>query len=146
MAKKKAVKSAKSPAEKLRPHVKKVLLEAAKNPKKPYLTAFQILDLLPPKVRDGLIQDQGSAGGNKAFVRYAASSVIKNAARSVTKDIVHLGTHGVEFTVNGQKLEPSDKDQIAAYRLLPVRKTKASSSQTAEAVKTTPRQRQGEDR
>lgn len=135
MAKKKAAKVAKSPAEKLRPHVKRVLLQAAKNPKKPYLTAFQILDLLPPTVRDRLIQEQGSAGGEKAHVRYAASSVIKNAALSVTWDFVHLGTHGVEFTVNGQKLEPSDKNQVAAYRLSPGPKAKESS-----------RQQQAEDR
>jgi hypothetical protein len=122
MAKKKAVKSAKNPAEAMRPYVKKVLLKAAKNPKKPYLTAFQILDLLPEEIRDDLIKDQGSAGGENAKVQYAASCVIKNAARSVANDIVHLGTHGLEFTVNGKTVEPSDKNQIAAYRLLPIKK------------------------
>ena len=56
MAKKKV---AKTDSQSLRPDVKKVLLAASKKANKPYLSAFQILDLLePPSVRDNLYGSQ----------------------------------------------------------------------------------------
>ncbi len=131
MAKKKAVQPAMTAAAMLRPKVKKVLLEEAKQPKQPFLTAFQILDKLAPKVRNALIQNHQSPGGDKAYVRYAASQVVKDAVRWLAPEIIFLDTHGIKFTVNGISLKPSSKEQIAAYRLRPVKKTAAKKPKTA---------------
>lgn len=131
MAKKSAVQSVKSPAAKLRPQVRKVLVEAAKLSKHVYLTAFQILDKLPPRVRSALIKNHMSEGGKNASVRYPASQVVKNSARYLTKDIIFLGTHGIEFMVNGKVVKPSGHEHIAAYRLLPPNKKMAAKGRTS---------------
>ncbi|WP_437202073.1 hypothetical protein [Planctomicrobium sp. SH664] len=142
MAKKKA---ATTRSQKLRPHVKKILSEAAKHPKRPFLTAFQILDLLGPKVRQKLIQETGSPGGDKAHVRRAASMDIKDAARSVATEVVHMSTSGVEFTIDGQKLPPSSKETIALYRIVPSKTGSGTAKPKATKVLQHP-QNSGEDR
>ena len=136
MAKKKV---AKTDSQSLRPDVKKVLLAASKKANKPYLSAFQILDLLePPSVRDNLILKCGSPGGDKAHVKRPASMVVKDAAMSLTKDIVFIDTHGVEFKVQGKNLTPSSKEHLALYRLLlPPRKRVAVKRKVAAIVKDT---------
>lgn len=132
MAKKKA---SKTQSEKLRPQVKKVLLAAAKNSKKPYLTAFQILDLLEPRIRNSLIQLRHSRGGDKAYVLRAASMDVKDAARSVANDIVYMGVRGVEFMVDGIKVKPSSTKQIALYRIISSAKAKATVKRRGVARK-----------
>ncbi len=131
MAKKKTVQPAKTAAAYLRPHVKKVLLEAAKLPGQPYLTAFQILDKLPPRLLKLVIKVHEVEGGKKAYRRYPASVAIKNAAFWLTKDIIYISTHGLTFTVNGKTIVPSSDKKIAAYRLLPVKKKAAKKPKMA---------------
>lgn len=144
MAKKKPFRTASTRSQKLRPLVKTVLLKAAKDPKKPFLSAFQILDELKPKDKNKLIQQTGSPGGDKAYVRRAASMDIKDAARSVATEIVQLSTKGVTFTVNNLPLPPSSKRVIALYRIVKKQpsapKTTAAngkSGRTTKRLKTT---------
>ncbi len=137
MAKKKSAKAATTRSQKLRPYVKKVLREAAKHPKRPFLSAFQILDQLEPKVRQKLIRETGSPGGHKAYVRRAASMDVKDAARAVATEIVYLSTSGVEFVVNGKNVVPSSQQNpIALYRMDPtVVRKRAAKAATKKATK-----------
>ena len=136
MAKKKTARTASTRSQKLRRHVKKVLLTAAKHPKTPFLSAFQILDELDTPIKNKLIQVTGSPGGDKAYVRRAASMDIKDAARVVASEIVQMSTKGVAFTVNGLPIIPSSKGVIALYRLLK-KKPSATTNAAASRGKTT---------
>lgn len=129
-----AKKVAKTDSQRLRPQVRKVLLEAAKKTNKPYLSAFQILDKLEPSIRDALILRCGSPGGDKAHVRRPASMVVKDAAMSLTKDIVFMDTHEVEFKVQGKNLTPSSKERLALYRLIPPVRLRTSIKRKVAAI------------
>lgn len=120
-------KAAKTVSQMIARHVKKVLTEAARSPDRPYLTAYQILQLLPPKVRDELI-DAFGRGGDKAYTHhYAATQAVKDAARSAANDIAYLKTDGLEITIAGKPIPPSGKT-CALYRRLRVSPKKKSST------------------
>jgi hypothetical protein len=87
MAKKKTI-TTRSASQRVAAHVKEVLKKNADFASTNcYMTAYQILQLLPQKVRDRLIKKHG-LGGKGASVEYAATEVIAKAAKAVTNDIV----------------------------------------------------------
>lgn len=115
MAKKKT-KAVRSPVERVAIHVRKVLKKnVTESKKKPYMTAYQILEQLPKRVRDTLIRNNG-LGGKGAGVDNAATKVIARAARLVTDDVVYFNTSQTTFTIQGQNVIPSG-DECGLFRI-----------------------------
>lgn len=126
MAKKK-LKTVRNPSQSVAGSVKNVLRKNAnRSDKNPYLTAYQILEQLPERVRKALI-DKHKLGGKGANADYAATEVVAKAAMSVTKDIVYLDTCHATFTVQGQQVIPSG-NICGLYRLPPSKRKKAKKS------------------
>lgn len=75
----------------------------------------------------------GSAGQSRASAHQAASEVIKDAARAVASDIVHICLHGAElkFEVGNAKVGPSSRSLLALYRLRPPPKVKVVAKRKA---------------
>lgn len=90
--------------------VRKVLLAAEKGGGKPaFLTAYQILDRLPERTKRRLIRERG-LGGKGTGHRYAAASVVSEAAQCVKGVIVaYLDVKEVMLTIDGQPVAPSPK-------------------------------------
>jgi hypothetical protein len=82
-----------------------------------YLTAFQILERLPPQLRDQLIAERG-IGGRGCGTSYAAPSVVSDAAEMLGEHvkIEYMDSTGVSVQVAGQAVTPSN-EVCALYRL-----------------------------
>ena len=67
-----------------------------------FLTAYQILDRLPPDIRDRLIEER-TLGGQGAGVSYSAASIVSDAAGMLPSIVVeYIDTRGMEMQVAGQ--------------------------------------------
>lgn len=123
MAKKKA-KTVRSQTERFASEVRKVLKKnAAASKKKPYMTAYQILEQLPKHVRDPLIKKNG-LGGKGAGVHNAATKVIARAAKAVTDDIVYFSTSHTTFAIQGKNVTPSG-DDCGLFRISDTKRIKS---------------------
>lgn len=81
-----------------------------------FLTAYQILDRLPPLIRDRLIRERTIGGGNIG-VNYAAPSVVSDAAEMIAGiTIDYLDNRNMKIFVAGQELIPS-AEVCGIYRL-----------------------------
>jgi hypothetical protein len=132
MAKKKA-KRRTPPA--LHRHIRKILIDTSKAAKKrkkptPYLTAYQILELLPPGARDRLIRLHGLGGMNSGLDNPATLQVAL-ASEVVTNDVVYFRTDRVTIEIQTTQVTPSGPT-CGLYRLihgeppLPSRRRKSS--------------------
>ncbi len=121
-------------------HIRKVLKDACKNPqnKHVYLSAYQILDLLPTGVRNRLIRDHG-LGGKGSEADHGATWLVSSVARTVTKDVVYVDTRRTEFEVQKSPVPPAGT-YCGLFRLIPSTRRQRSSSRTTSAV----RQRRGQ--
>lgn len=108
---------AKNWAQRLRPHVKAILLAAAKSDPPVYLSAYQILEQLKPTVRAALYKARTNRVGNKAYVARAPSMEIKDALRGLNVDVVWMSDKGVTFIVDGNQIQPSSTTGFALYFL-----------------------------
>ena len=106
MAKKKAKRQTRSA---LHRNIRKVLVDTSKawkgSEETPYLTAYQILELLPPRVRARLIQQYG-LGGKGSRDGYSAPNRVAHACEPITSDVVYLRTDSVTITIDGVAVEP----------------------------------------
>jgi len=107
-------------------HIRKVLKDACKNPqeKHVYLSAYQILALLPPRVRDRLIRDHG-LGGKGSEDDHGAPWLVSNVAQTVTKDVVYLDTRKTQFEIQEGPVEPAGS-YCGLFRLVPTTRRQSS--------------------
>ena len=121
-------------------HIRKVLKDACKNPqnKHVYLTAYQILDSLPTRVRNRLILVHG-LGGKGSNYDHGATWLVSNVAQTVTKDVVYFDTRKTQFEVKGGSVTPAGS-YCGLFRLIPQARRQRSSSGTTP----TGRQRRGQ--
>jgi hypothetical protein len=121
MAKKKATRQTKSA---LHRHIRKILVDTSKAWKgeenTPYLTAYQILALLPPGVRARLIRQHG-AGGKGSRDPNSAPKRVALTCEAVTSDVVYFRTDSVKITIDSTDVEPGGKS-CGLYRLREPRK------------------------
>jgi len=85
-----------------------------------YITAYQILELLPADIRDRLIEERGVPGEGSGN-NYAAASVVSDAAEMLDDiEIVFIDTSCLYFnlTYRGKTVlvRPSDSN-VGLYRL-----------------------------
>ncbi len=83
-----------------------------------YLTAYQILEELPSKIRDRLINERGMPGQG-AGNYYAAASVVSDAAEMLQDiEIVFLDTSSLKVTLQDDTnlVSPGNAD-VGLYRL-----------------------------
>lgn len=115
-----------NPANRLKPTaimkaVLKVLRSAESGPdgNRVFLSAYQILERLPTRVRQRLIRER-AAGGHAGGSTYSAPRVVSRAAESLHPgvEILYLGTQGVRFEVNQDLLIPGHEN-CAIFRLKP---------------------------
>lgn len=72
-----------------------------------FLTAYQILDRLPARLRDQLIEERG-LGGQGTGVVYAAPSVVSDAAELVPGRVIeYMDSVGITVEIAGQRRTPS---------------------------------------
>ena len=98
--------------------VETVLRDAARaDGDQPYfLTAYQILDRLPNDLRARLIQER-TIGGHGAGVKYAAPSVVSEAAQMLPDiEIDFIDNVGMQIEVAGRRLTPGF-EVCGIYRL-----------------------------
>jgi hypothetical protein len=103
---------------KIKTNVRKVLREAKSNHGELcFLTAYQILDRLPKTIKARLIRER-MLGGKGTGKRYAAASVVADAAELLGKEVEvrYLDTDRLSLVVNKQIVEPSAV-QCAIFRL-----------------------------
>jgi hypothetical protein len=79
-----------------------------------YLTAFQILNRLPPATRDRLIRERGEGGAGTG--EYAAPSVVSRAARMAGAEVEYLDSVGLSMQVAGHAVAPT-YEVCGVYRL-----------------------------
>lgn len=123
-------------------HIRKVLKDACKNPqdKHVYLSAYQILDLLPKGVRDRLIRVH-ELGGKGCEADHTATWLVSSVAQTVTKDVVYLDTRRTQFEVQKSPVTPAGT-YCGLFRLLPSTRRQRSSSRTASPARQRSRQSQ----
>lgn len=81
-----------------------------------YLTAFQILERLPPGIRDRLIAERTRGGANAGTI-FAAPSVVSKAARLILGvQIEYMDCVGISVLIAGQDINPS-YEVCGLYRL-----------------------------
>lgn len=83
-----------------------------------YLTAYQILELLPSTTRDRLVAERGTPGlGSGKY--YAAASVVADAAGMISDiEIALLETSNLSVKLKGGvEINPGSKD-VGLYRLM----------------------------
>ena len=91
--------------------VRKVLLKARRGGDRlpSFLTAYQILTRLPPTIKARLIRERG-LGGKGAGTRYAAASVVSDAAECVPGVVVaYLDVKEIGLSVEDSSIVPSPK-------------------------------------
>jgi hypothetical protein len=88
-----------------------------------FLTAYQILELLPARTKQRLIRERGvgGTGGGKrsgeAGSPYAATKVVSDAAKCLPGvEITYLETRTLQLSINGSPVVPSPK-RCALFRL-----------------------------
>lgn len=83
-----------------------------------YLTAYQILELLPQPIKDQIIAERGTPG-LKSGNHYAAANVVSDAAEMLHGiDIAFLDTSSLKIILNnGHDITPGNKN-VGLYRLL----------------------------
>lgn len=105
--------------------VKKVLknvLTSSRN-ERTYLTAYQIVDRLPERLRDRLIRERGRGGvrgegGRDAGGSYAAPGVVSDAAQMLPDiEIDFIETRDLTLIVGSQEIVPGSTQTCALYRL-----------------------------
>lgn len=81
-----------------------------------FLTAYQILDRLPARLRDQLIAERG-LGGQGTGVAYAAPSVVSDAAELVPGRVIeYMDSVGITVEIAGQRRTPANQ-VTGLYRL-----------------------------
>ena len=116
-------------------HIRKALKDACKNPqdKHVYLSAYQILESLPKRVRNRLIRDH-ELGGKGCDEPHPATWLVSNVAQTVTKDVVYLDTRKTQFKVQETLVEPAGT-YCGLFRLVPSARRPRSSTRTASATR-----------
>jgi hypothetical protein len=67
-----------------------------------FLTAYQILDRLPPAIRDRLIRERGTGGQNSGWP-YAAPTLVAQAAQKVPGVVIdYIDNRGISVEVAGR--------------------------------------------
>ncbi|HVJ83346.1 MAG TPA: hypothetical protein VNC50_19935 [Planctomycetia bacterium] len=97
--------------------VREVLLSAADAGKygRAFLTAYQILELLPPATRDRLIAERGIGGSGGGS--FTAPSVVSQAAEMQSEiEMAALDVRGMTARVASNAVTPG-AGIVAAYRL-----------------------------
>ena len=97
------------------------ILQNARNPSgnnHPYLTAFQIFERLDSSIKNRLVQERKSIGGQGAGVYYAAVSVVSDSAELLSDiDVVpFIDTKGIQVEINGSLIVPG-APYCGLYRL-----------------------------
>ena len=98
--------------------VREVLLRArkGKGDRPNFLTAYQILDRLPPATRDRLIAER-TGGGTGEGTMFGAPSVVSKAARLVPGIVIeYMDSLGLSVQIGGQPVTPS-YEVCGLYRL-----------------------------
>ena len=84
-----------------------------------YLTAYQILERLPPRLRDQLLNERG-ASGQEGRNRFTAVTVVTQAASMLcdagTCECVYIDSGGIQFEVAGELLRAGNTAS-ACYRI-----------------------------
>jgi hypothetical protein len=99
-------------------YVRTVLLNARRGewPRPNFLTTYQILERLPPALRDQLIAERTS-GGRGAGVNFSAVTLVAKAAALIPGVVTeYMDCVGISVEVNGQTLSPGF-DVCALFRL-----------------------------
>lgn len=120
--------------------VKKVLKDVllGSRGERTFLTAYQIVDRLPEKLRNRLIRERGRGGvrgegGRDAGVAYAAPGVVSDAAQMLPDiEIDFIETRDLTLVVGTQEIIPGSTQTCALYRI-PKRRRRQPASRNEPA-------------
>lgn len=83
-----------------------------------YLTAYQILDRLPPELREQLITERGRGGRGEGH-KYAAPSVVMEALKYLQRaneiDVSYIDTDGLRMLIDDEPVVAGNR-VCAIYR------------------------------
>lgn len=87
--------------------VRVVLLSAhtGKGSERQFMSAYQILNLMPVAIRDRLINER-SIGGLGTGEHYSAASVVADTAQLLKAEIVYMNTTGTQVNIAGIWITP----------------------------------------